>query len=135
MKTHNMQITPTDLRGVDSGRVRYRIVCTACGVLVHDATTGPVHAVRDHFEGEAAYERPLLDLERVEYGAAPDAMAVLVGPEKFFLQPEAGDCLAVVHAFTGERRMLPAHHLGHIDPREPQRMVQCIWEFGVVTDG
>ena len=59
MKTHNMQITPTDLRGADSGRVRYRVTCTACGVLVHDATTGPVHAVRDHFEGRPGYERPL----------------------------------------------------------------------------
>ena len=67
MKTHNMQITPTDLRGVDSGRVRYRVVCTACGVLVHEATTGPVSAVRDHFEGRPGYERPLLDLERERF--------------------------------------------------------------------
>ena len=59
MKEHEITITPTDFRGVDSGRVRYRIVCTACQVVVHEATTGPIQMLRAHFEGSPGYEQPL----------------------------------------------------------------------------
>lgn len=56
---HEIEVTPTSLRGVDSGRVRYRVVCLTCQVLVHPATTGPDHMARAHREGRGAHDEPL----------------------------------------------------------------------------
>ncbi|MDB4278028.1 hypothetical protein N9917_00200 [Deltaproteobacteria bacterium] len=59
MAAHHIEIIPTDLIGIDSGRTRYRVICHTCQVEVHRATTGPVSMTRGHFDGEKGYERPL----------------------------------------------------------------------------
>jgi len=59
---HRMSITPTELRGMNSGRIRYRVECWTCGVVVHEATTGPQHMVAGHLaaeDGTPAYGRPM----------------------------------------------------------------------------
>lgn len=63
MSTHDMRMTPTDLRGIDSGRVRYRVECLTCRVVVHEATTGPIRAVEQHFVGQLGYSRPMTEDE------------------------------------------------------------------------
>lgn len=64
---HSFEVTPTTLRGTDSGRVRYRVVCTTCHVVVHPATTGPEHMQRAHMEGRASYEEEPLTTSTVEF--------------------------------------------------------------------
>lgn len=41
-------ITATAEIGFHSGRRRYRVVCSACPVEVHEATTGPDAQIRMH---------------------------------------------------------------------------------------
>ena len=52
-------LEPTGETGLHSGRPRYRVECTVCGVLVHEATTGPSQAVEAHFAGKDYYAVPL----------------------------------------------------------------------------
>lgn len=59
MVVHDMRIIPTNHRGGDTGRVRYRVECLACKVVVHEATTAPVIRVQEHFNGDEGYERPM----------------------------------------------------------------------------
>lgn len=57
--THAFTRTATGYTGMNSGRMRYRVVCHSCLVLVHEATTGPDSVQRSHTRGERGYERPL----------------------------------------------------------------------------
>ena len=42
------RVSPTQLRGVDTGRVRFRVECLTCGEIVHEATTGSTFNVKSH---------------------------------------------------------------------------------------
>ncbi len=45
---HRVDIEATALDGFHSGRRRYKVTCRDCGVLVHEATTGPLEQLRYH---------------------------------------------------------------------------------------
>lgn len=45
-------VTPTRHSGVNTGRTRYRVACATCGIVVHDATTGPAFYVESHVGNE-----------------------------------------------------------------------------------
>ena len=87
---HQVTIEPSGQVAFQSGRTRYRVVCWACRVVVHEATTGPVSALREHFKGEPGYERPLREEElaqandypkiALEVRAEPTAPGVDGGP-------------------------------------------------------
>jgi len=47
---HNFIVTPTGQRGVDSGRMRYRVWCATCGVEVHPGTPAPASACSRHVD-------------------------------------------------------------------------------------
>ena len=59
----SIKVAPSgDVAG--SGRVRQRVVCTVCRVVLHESTTGARSWIRDHMLGrECAYQRPLRDGE------------------------------------------------------------------------
>ena len=44
-----MLLTPTNYIGMNSGRTRYLVECMTCKVVLHEATTGPLSHVRDHW--------------------------------------------------------------------------------------
>lgn len=50
---HMIAITATCLGGIHSGRRRYMIGCVTCGVLIHEATTGPAWNIERHIAHEA----------------------------------------------------------------------------------
>ncbi len=43
-----LRISPTDQRGCDSGRIRYRVECLSCGTLVHEGSTSAPAQVNAH---------------------------------------------------------------------------------------
>ena len=59
---HEMRITP--VRTAPSGRMRYRVECLRCQVVVHEATTGPLTRLKEHWEGIPGYERPMTEEEK-----------------------------------------------------------------------
>lgn len=64
--THNIRITPVETSL--SGKMRYRVECVACAVVVHEATTGPLVRLREHWEGMKGYERPMTEEEIKQLG-------------------------------------------------------------------
>jgi hypothetical protein len=57
---HDIRLRPTDQRGIDSGRTRWRVECYTCRTVIHKATTGPMENIAEHInDGKAAYERPM----------------------------------------------------------------------------
>lgn len=45
---HLFAVTATREVGCDTGRRRYRVICRACRVVVHPATTGPYQQMNMH---------------------------------------------------------------------------------------
>jgi len=45
---HEFRATATSELGIQSGRVRYRLVCATCEVVVHEGTTGPREQAKYH---------------------------------------------------------------------------------------
>lgn len=50
---HTFHVFPTDEFGMHTGRRRYRIECSTCGVTVHEATTSWGAMVDMHLRGSA----------------------------------------------------------------------------------
>lgn len=48
MKRHVFIVDETNETAIHSGRMRYRVECASCNVLVHEATTGPGEMVSMH---------------------------------------------------------------------------------------
>ena len=56
---HHIEMIPTNLTGLNTGRPRYKVVCHTCNTIVHKATTGPLSIVRNHIENPGTgYEQP-----------------------------------------------------------------------------
>jgi len=47
-----IQVDPLDERGINSGRMRYRVDCLTCKRVLHEATTGPSSWIRGHLHDE-----------------------------------------------------------------------------------
>lgn len=47
-KGHTFTATPTDERGIDSGRIRWAVRCKTCDVLVHRGSTSVQAQIRHH---------------------------------------------------------------------------------------
>jgi hypothetical protein len=57
---HTFRVVATEHVGCDTGRRRYRVECLTCEVVVHEATTGPLHQARRHLRDIAeGYVDPL----------------------------------------------------------------------------
>ena len=60
VKGHVLSLTPTGDRGSDSGRVRWRIECLTCRVILHENTTGPTTWIKQHLDGRrCAYQKKM----------------------------------------------------------------------------
>ena len=42
------EVSPTEERGVNSGRKRFRVVCLNCEILVHSGSTSPTCQIQSH---------------------------------------------------------------------------------------
>ena len=43
-------VNPTDERGRDTGRTRFKVACVECDCILHEATTGPSSYVLGHMK-------------------------------------------------------------------------------------
>jgi hypothetical protein len=57
-------VAPTDERGRDTGRTRYKVDCVECDRVLHSATTGPSSHVEGHMKETHGMKRD----EEIGYG-------------------------------------------------------------------
>jgi hypothetical protein len=50
-------VSPTDEKGRDTGRTRYRVTCGECDCILHDMTTGPSSHVLGHMKETHGFDR------------------------------------------------------------------------------
>jgi ribosomal protein S27E len=57
-------ISDTGEVGCDTGRPRYRVACLTCGIVIHEATTGPMQRLEQHLrDDDPLGARPLREGE------------------------------------------------------------------------
>ena len=75
-RTHHIVIKPVAV--ALSGRPRYRVECHTCKVVVHEATTGPLFPLQEHWNGQRGYERPMTEEEMALLETNDDKPHVMV---------------------------------------------------------